>query len=337
MSSRKQKTRPASIGIDLGTMYSSVSTWNRAANKVDIIQRIPSSISFFHSTTFIGVPHKDLTKMNPSNTLFDLKRLIGRNFDDKHMHKDKKRWPFKLQKNTHSGLSIEITNTNQTTVFFVEEILAMFLFHLKLIAERHIGESVSNTVISVPHSFTNAQRQSVKDAARIAGLNVYRILNESTAIAVSYGLTNKTIIPKDCIRTIIVCNFGAGFSTAALLKVNGCFDEDDDDDWIGAYEIKSVSGDSHLGGNNFDDVLVDYFVEIFNDKYKQDCTKCSKTMLRLRIECEKIKCLLSEATEVQISIDSFYNDIDFISSINRMKFEELCVDYFDRYMNIISE
>ena len=179
MSSQKQTKRPPTIGIDLGTMYSCIGTWNRVTNKVDIIQRVPSSLSFFHSCTFIGLHSDDLMEMNPNHTLFDIKRLIGRNSDDENTQKEMKRWPFKLTKTAHSRLSIQITNSNnEKTIFNSEDILAMFLFYLKQIADRYIGESVSNVIISIPQFFNNTQRQSVKDSAKIAGLNVYRLASE---------------------------------------------------------------------------------------------------------------------------------------------------------------
>ena len=309
------------IGIDLGTTFSCVGVWQN--DRVEIISNdqgnriTPSYVAFTDTERLIGDAAKNQCGMNPENTLFDAKRMIGRRFDDREVQNDMKLWPFKVI-NDNGKPVFQCHYKGELKTFKPEEISSMVLSKMKETAEAYLGHPVKDAVITCPAYFNDAQRQATKDAGTIAGLNVVRIINEPTAAAIAYGL-DKT---KDA-EKIVVFDFGGGTLDVSVLEI-----ED------GIFEVKATNGDTHLGGEDIDNVLVDYFVDDFKRKKGKtiDRTTASgkKTIRRLRTACERAKRTLSTSTSANIEIDSLYDGEDFYSTITRARFEELCKPIFNR-------
>jgi len=317
---KDEKVKGTAIGIDLGTTYSCVGIMKN--NSVEIIandqgnRTTPSYVAFTESERLIGEAAKNQAAMNPKNTIFDAKRLIGRNFSDKIVQDDMKLWPFKVIKGPSDKPRIEVDYMGTAKQFSPEEISSMVLTKMKETAEAFLGEKVKNAVVTVPAYFNDSQRQATKDAGAIAGLNVLRIINEPTAAAISYGLGNKKA--KGSGETnVLIFDLGGGTFDVSLLTI-----ED------GVFEVKATAGDTHLGGEDFDQRMMDYFAREFKQKYKKDITKSDRALRRLRTACERAKRTLSASTQATIEIDSLYEGVDFSSSITRARFEELCGDYF---------
>lgn len=305
------------IGIDLGTTYSCVGVWQN--NTVEIIaneqgnRTTPSYVSFDECERLIGDAAKSQASLNPSNTIFDAKRLIGRKFTDSMVQEDMKHWPFKVIAGPNDKPLIEVKYMGETKQFSAEEISSMVLYKMKEIAENYLGLKVKNAVVTVPAYFNDSQRQATKDAGAIAGLNILRIVNEPTAAAVAYGLDKG----KDKEQNILIFDLGGGTFDVSLLTL-----ED------GIFEVKATAGDTHLGGEDFDNRLVDYFMLEFKKKFNKDISKNERAKRRLRTACERAKRTLSSSTQAYIEIDGLFEGIDFNSSITRARFEELCIDYF---------
>lgn len=329
MNNNSNKKKIVSIGIDLGTTYSCVGTWKN--NAVEIIQNdmgertTPSYVSFSDMERLIGTAAKNQAARNASNTVFDAKRLIGRKFDDKIVQSDIKMWPFKVVRESQDRPAIEVEYKGEKKRFFPEEISSMVLVYMKQIAEAYIGKLVSNSVVTVPAYFNDAQRQATKDAGRIAGLNVLRIINEPTAAAIAYGLDNKD----DDEKNVLIFDLGGGTFDVSLLTIDD-----------GVFEVKATAGDTHLGGEDFDNILVDFFAKEFERKFKvkrSDLQKSKRSMRRLRTQCERAKRTLSSAARANIELDSLYNGIDFVSSITRARFEDLCMHYFRQCLEPVTK
>jgi L1 cell adhesion molecule like protein len=311
-------TYEGAIGIDLGTTYSCVGVWQN--ERVVIIANdqgnytTPSYVAFTDTERLIGDAAKNQVAMNPRNTVFDAKRLIGRKFTDPVVQSDMKHWPFKLVAASDDKPIIEVQYKGATKAFAPEEVSAMVLTKMKEIAESYLGKEVRKAVVTVPAYFNDSQRQATKDAGAIAGLDVLRIINEPTAAAIAYGLDK---IGEQKERNVLIFDLGGGTFDVTLLTIDG-----------GIFEVKATAGDTHLGGEDFDNRMVNHFVEEFKRKHKKDLTQNQRALRRLRTACERAKRTLSSAAQTSVEIDSLYEGIDFYTTITRARFEELCADLF---------
>ena len=305
------------IGIDLGTTYSCVGIFRN--NQVEIIandqgnRTTPSYVAFTDNERLIGDAAKNQVAMNPTNTVFDAKRLIGRKFSDPVVQSDAKHWPFKIVCRDDKPL-IEVTVNGESRTFFPEEISAMVLQKMKETAERFVGSEVKKAVVTVPAYFNDSQRQATKDAGSISGLEVLRIINEPTAAAIAYGMDKKD--GKE--RTVLIFDLGGGTFDVTLLTIAD-----------GIFEVKATAGDTHLGGEDFDNRLVNYFAQEFKMKTGMDIKSSARAMRRLRTACERAKRTLSTATATTVEIDALFEGVDFNSKITRARFEDMCRDQFE--------
>ena len=310
------------IGIDLGTTYSCVGVWQN--DRVEIIandqgnRTTPSYVAFTDSERMIGDAAKNQTAMNPQNTVFDAKRLIGRKFSEQQVQNDIRDWSFKVVADSSDKPIIEVQSQGDTKQFTPEEISSMVLIKMKDIAESYLGKTVNDAVVTVPAYFNDSQRQATKDAATIAGLNCLRIINEPTAAAIAYGLDKN----KDDDTNVLIFDLGGGTFDVSLLNIEG-----------GIFEVKATAGDTHLGGEDFDARLVRHFMEEFKRKQKKDISGNARALRRLRTACERAKRTLSSTTQTTIEIDSLYDGVDFYTSITRARFEELNMDLFRKCMD----
>merc|ERR1712164_186083 len=313
----KKPSGPA-VGIDLGTTYSCVGVWQN--ERVEIIandqgnRTTPSYVGFTDTERLIGDAAKNQVSMNPINTIFDAKRLIGRKYQDESVVSDMKHFPFKVVADSEKKPLVEVTYKNDTKRFSPEEISSMILVKMKEVAESYLGKDVNNAVITVPAYFNDSQRQATKDAGVIAGLNVLRIINEPTAAAIAYGLDKKGSGE----RNILIFDLGGGTFDVTLLTIDD-----------GIFEVKATAGDTHLGGEDFDNKVVSWCAADFNKKYGVDITKNNpRAMRRLRTQCEKAKRILSSSAQTTIEVDSLAESYDFVTTLTRAKFEELCISHF---------
>jgi L1 cell adhesion molecule like protein len=311
------KVEGASVGIDLGTTYSCVGVWQN--DRVEIIandqgnRTTPSYVAFTNSERLIGDAAKNQVAMNPTNTVFDAKRLIGRKFGDPSVQSDMKHWPFKVVPQEGDKPFLSVNYKDEPKTFSPEEISSMVLTKMKETAESFLGTEVKNAVVTVPAYFNDGQRQATKDAATIAGLNCMRIINEPTAAAIAYGLDKGG----DQERNVLIFDLGGGTFDVSLLTIEE-----------GIFEVKSTAGDTHLGGEDFDNRMVDFFVQEFKRKHKKDITGNARALRRLRTACERAKRTLSASTQASIEIDSLFEGIDFYSSLTRARFEDMNQDLF---------
>ncbi|ODQ51020.1 heat shock protein sks2 [Saitoella complicata NRRL Y-17804] len=316
MASAAEGTYEGAIGIDLGTTYSCVAVWQHES--VEIIandqgnRTTPSYVAFTESERLIGDAAKNQAAMNPANTVFDAKRLIGRRFDDADVKKDMKVWPFTVV-DANGQPKIEVSYLGDKKQFTPQEISAMVLTKMKEIAEAKLGQKVEKAVVTVPAYFSDSQRLATKDAGAIAGLNVLRIINEPTAAAIAYGLDSKTDVEKN----VLIFDLGGGTFDVSLLTIQG-----------GVFTVKATAGDTHLGGEDFDNTLLDHFKAEFQRKHKLDISDDARALRRLRTACERAKRTLSSVTQTTVEIDSLYQGVDFSANITRARFEDLCAVTF---------
>jgi len=314
LSEGEEKVDGPVIGIDLGTTYSCVGIFKKG--KVEIIANdqgnriMPSWVAFTDTERLVGEPAKNQGAINPENTIFDVKRLIGRRFNDPHVQKDKKLLPYKIIDKDGAPV-IEVTIKGEAKVFTPEQISAMILEKMKEVAEAYLGRPVKHAVITVPAYFNDAQRQATKDAGTIAGLKVERIINEPTAAAIAYGLDEK----KE--KNILVFDLGGGTFDVSILSIDN-----------GIFEVEATNGDTHLGGEDFDHRVMEHFFKLWKKKTGKDAAKDKRATQKLRREVERAKKVLSSQTQVRIEIESFHEGQDFSETLSRARFEELNDDLF---------
>merc|ERR1711935_87715 len=309
------------IGIDLGTTYSCVGVWRN--EKVEIIANdqglntTPSYVAFTEDERLIGDGAKAQVARNPQNTVFDAKRLIGRKFSDDTVQADMKLWPFKVVSGEGEKPLIQVKHKGEMKKFQAEEISSMVLTKMKEIAESYLGCDCTNAVVTVPAYFNDAQRQATKDAGTISGLAVQRIINEPTAAAIAYGLDKKDSVA----RNVLIFDLGGGTFDVSLLSI-----ED------GIFEVKATNGHTHLGGEDFDNRLVEFCMAEFKKKSGIEIKGNNRALRRLRTQCEKAKRTLSAAHQTVIECKALAEGEDLSISLTRAKFEELCMDQFKNCM-----
>ena len=313
------------IGIDLGTTYSCVGIWRD--NRCEIIandqgnRTTPSYVAFSNDERLIGDGAKNQCAMNPTNTIYDAKRLIGRTFNDPIVQQEMKGFPFVVKDDGNNKPVIEVEYKEETKSFHPEEISAMILTKMKETAEAYLGEKVTDVVITCPAYFSDGQRSATKDAGHIAGLNVLRIINEPTAAAIAYGMNNQQ---KE--QNVLIYDMGGGTFDCSLLNIDS-----------GIFEVRATAGSGHLGGEDFDNLLMKHFMDEFKRKHKVDMSENKRSVRRLKTACEKAKRTLSSSTTANLEIDSLYEGIDFFTSISRAKFESLCMTLFQQSLTPVSK
>ena len=312
------------IGIDLGTTYSCVGWWKD--NRCEIIandqgnRTTPSYVGFTENERIIGDGAKNQAAMNPENTVYDAKRLIGRKFSDPVVQSDIKSFPFEVIDDSDKPI-IRVEYKGESKEFQPEEISSMVLTKMKEIAESYIGETVTDAVVTVPAYFNDSQRQATKDAGQICGLNILRIINEPTAAAIAYGLDKK-----DKEEMILIFDLGGGTFDVSLL----CIDD-------GIFEVKATAGDTHLGGEDFDHILMKYFIDEFKRKNKIDLSENKRALRRLKTSCERAKRGLSSSNSASIELESLCEGIDFFSTITKARFESLCMNLFQKCISPVTK
>merc|ERR1711871_1656275 len=312
------------IGIDLGTTYSCVGVYKNG--RVEIIpndqgNRItPSYVAFDGDERFIGDSAKNQAAINPTNTVFDIKRLIGRRFSEDRVQKDIKLLPFDI-KSKDGKPYVEVEVKGERKMYAPEEISAMILGKMKEIAEAFLGKTIANAVVTVPAYFNDAQRQATKDAGTISALNVMRIINEPTAAAIAYGLDKK-----GGEKNILVFDLGGGTFDVTVLTIDN-----------GVFEVVATNGDTHLGGEDFDQRVMKYFLKVFKRKHKKDMSKDKRSIQKLRREVERAKRALSSTSSARVEIESLFDGVDFSETLTRARFEELNMDLFKKTLGPVKK
>ena len=313
------------IGIDLGTSNSCVGIFQHG--QVEIIPNdqgnntTPSYVAFTETERLIGNAAKNQVTMNPHNTVFDAKRLIGRQFKNTTVQADRKHWPFRVVE-AEGKPKIQVEYRGEIKTFYPEEILSMVLTKMIEIAEAYLDKSIHNAVVTVPAHFNYSQRQAIKDAGTIAGIDILRIISGPTAAAIAYGLDKKVGTEQN----VFIFDLGGGTFDVSVLTI-----ED------GIFQVKSTSGDTHLGGEDFDNRMVNHFIQEFKRKNKKDISRNARSVQRLRMACERAKRILSSSAQASIEIDSLFEGIDFYTTITRARFEELCGDLFRRTLDPVEK
>ncbi|KAK9073060.1 hypothetical protein SSX86_007382 [Deinandra increscens subsp. villosa] len=328
-----QKVKGAAIGIDLGTTYSCAAVWFDRKKRVEVITNeqgnniTPSFVAFNDAEVLVGEGAKNQIARNPTNTVFDVKRLIGCRFYDPQVQKDMQSWPFKVVEGPAEKPNVVVELKGEEKRYKPEDLSAMILRKMKESAEAFIGREVTDAVITVPAYFNNNQREATIEAGTIAGLNVMRLINEPTAAAIAYGLDHTAYQTWHVDKTVLVFDLGGGTFDVSLLKISK----------TGDVNVKAVGGDTHLGGEDFDMTLVDYCAKEFKKKHGEDIRRIPRALARLKVACEKAKRDLSAATIAPIEIDCLHEGIDFSIKISRAKFEELNSSYFKKCIELVEK
>ncbi|MEY2509746.1 MAG: molecular chaperone DnaK [Verrucomicrobiota bacterium] len=306
------------IGIDLGTTNSCVAVMDGKTPKVienaEGMRTTPSIVAFSDDgERLVGQPAKRQAVTNPERTIFAVKRLIGRRYDDPMVEKDKKLVPYKISKAGNGDAWVEADGKTYSP----SQVSAFILQKMKETAEAHLGQKVDQAVITVPAYFNDAQRQATKDAGKIAGLEVLRIINEPTAASLAYGLDKK----KD--EKIAVYDLGGGTFDISVLEIGD-----------GVFEVKATNGDTHLGGDDWDNVLVDWIVGEFKKESGIDLSKQPDAIQRIKEEAEKAKIALSSSQEYEINLPFITADASgpkhIQKKLTRSKLEQLTDSLFQR-------
>ena len=315
-------------GFDIGTTTSCAAIW--VNDRVEIIpdtqtgsRIIPSYVSFSDAEKLVGDPAKNQSTMNPKNTVYDTKRLIGRKYTDDVVQKDIKLWSFAVSSDKDNKPLINVKYKNEDKTFHPEEVSAMVIQRLKETTESYLGHELKKVVITVPAYFNDSQRQATKDAGAIAGLEVLRIINEPTAAAIAYGL-DKTEDKKE--KNILVFDCGGGTHDVSILTLDG-----------GIFEVKATGGDTHLGGSDIDNLIVDYLCDDIKKKFKKDVRENARALKRLNIAAEKAKKNLSAASTTSIEVDSLMDGVDYNTNLSRAKFESLADKVFQRTLQPLEQ
>ena len=325
------KEAPA-IGIDLGTTYSCVGVWQPESGTVEILtndqgnRTTPSYVAFTSTERLIGDAAKNQAAANPSNTVFDAKRLIGRKFHDESIQSDMKHWPFKVSPDASDKPLIHVSYKEEEKVFSAEEVSAMILTKMRDTAQAYFGPDriVKKAVVTVPAYFNDSQRQATKDAGAIAGLEVIRIINEPTAAAVAYGFDKMAEGASE--KHVLIFDLGGGTFDVSLLAIES-----------GMFEVKATAGDTHLGGEDFDNRLVNHFIQDFKRKTKTDMSGNARAMRRLRSACERAKRTLSSSAQASMELDALHEGHDLNATVTRARFEELCGDLFRKCLDPVEK
>jgi L1 cell adhesion molecule like protein len=315
------------IGIDLGTTTSCVAVW--IGDRVEVIpdhqtgsRIIPSYVSFTNEEKLVGDAAKNISTMYPKSTLYDIKRLIGRKYDDSYVQADKKLWSFDISADTNNKPVINVDFKGEQKTFCPEEVSAMVLTRLKETAEAFLGHPVKKAVVTVPAYFNDSQRQATKDACTISGMECLRIINEPTAAAIAYGLDKKT----DKESTILIFDEGGGTHDLSVLTIDG-----------GIFEVKATAGDTHLGGSDIDNLIVDYLCADIKKKHSKNIKENPKALKRLNIAAERAKKNLSSSTTTTIEVESLIDGIDYSTTLSRAKFEQLAESFFNKSMEPLAK
>ncbi|KNC47926.1 cytoplasmic ATPase that is a ribosome-associated molecular chaperone [Thecamonas trahens ATCC 50062] len=301
------------IGIDLGTTYSCVGVWQN--DRVEIIaneqgdRTTPSCVAFTSEGRLVGKAAANQAGMNPTNTVFDAKRLIGRLVDDAVIKQDLEHWAFKVVGNSDHKPLIEVADAGEDKQFTPEEISSMVLMKMKETAEAYLGKAVTSAVITVPAYFNDSQRRATQDAGVIAGLKVLRIINEPTAAAIAYGLDKSA---EKGSKNVLIFDLGGGTFDVSLLNINN-----------GIFSVLATAGDTHLGGEDFDNNMVAHCQAILTKKHSKDISGNPRALRRLRTACERAKRALSASTSAVIDVESLVDGIDFRTKVSRAKFEAM--------------
>lgn len=306
------------IGIDLGTTNSCVSVMEAGAPVViansEGVRTTPSVVGFSkNGERLVGQSAKRQSVTNPKNTVYSIKRFMGRRYNE--VGEEAKMVPYSIAASS-DGNAVRVDIDGRS--YSPQEISAMILQKMKQTAEDYLGQKVTDAVITVPAYFNDAQRQATKDAGEIAGLNVKRIINEPTAAALAYGLDKKGIN-----QTIAVYDLGGGTFDVSILELGD-----------GVFQVKSTNGDTHLGGDNFDQRMIDFLADEFFKQEKIDLRKDPMALQRLREAGEKAKIELSQMLQTDVNLPFITATADGAKhlniSISRAKFESLCADLFEK-------
>ncbi|XP_047963366.1 heat shock cognate 70 kDa protein-like [Salvia hispanica] len=314
------------IGIDLGTTYSCVGAWQH--DRIEIIandqgnRTTPSYVAFTAFERLIGNAAKNQVANNPINTVYDVKRLIGRKFSDTTVQSDITFWPFKVIPDADDRPMVVVTYKGHEKQFSAEQISSMVLTKMKDIAEAYLGSTVKNAVVTVPAYFNDSQRQATIAAGAIAGLNIMRIINEPTSAAIAYGLDKVGNVAKN----VLIFDLGGGTFDVSVAMIES-----------GIIEVKAIAGDTHLGGQDFDNRMVEYFIKLFRRRKGKDISGNLRAIRRLKSACERAKRILSHTKETPIEIESLFEGIDLFSTITRAKFNELNMDLFNKCIELVEK